>query len=90
MTETLIDGVSINKCRPNEAPAGPLGALAFLYNHLRENSGLYEMPEKLLVSSGAITGVHDSHVGAVGELCYDGFETQTIRLVDGAKNGDVS
>lgn len=84
VTETRIDGEHINKCPPNAAPAGPLGALAFLFNHLGANSALYDLPETLFVSSGAITGVHESHVGAVGELDYEGFEIQTIRLVDGA------
>lgn len=84
MTETRIDGAVINRCRPNAAPAGPLGALAFLFNHLRENADLYDLSETIYVSSGAITGVHESHVGAVGELDYEGFETQTIRLIDGA------
>lgn len=87
VTETRIDGEIINKCPPNSAPAGPLGALVFLFNHLRANVDLYDLPETLYVSSGAITGVHESHVGAVGELEYEGFETQSIRLVDRAASG---
>lgn len=84
MTETRIDGETINACAPHPAPAGPLGALAFLLNHLKSHAELYEMSDTLLVSSGAITGVHQSHAGAVGELDYKDHEVQTIRLVPGA------
>ena len=84
MTETRIDGTTINRCKPAASPSGPLGALAFLLNHLGAHSELYELPKSLYVSSGAITGVHDSHVGAVGELDYDGFDCLSVRLVGGA------
>ena len=47
------------------------------------NQDLYDLPDSLLVSSGAITGVHQSHVGAVGEFEYSNLETQMIRLVSG-------
>jgi len=80
-TETRIDGVSVGKNVPGAPPDGPLGALAFLFNHLLANANLYQLPDTLLVSSGAISGVHESHVGAFGVMNYADMEQLDIRFV---------
>jgi len=80
-TETRIDGVSVGKNVPGAPPGGPLGALTFLLNHLLSNADLYRLPDTLLVSSGAITGVHESHVGALGMMNYADIEQLDIRFV---------
>lgn len=80
-TETRIDGKSVGKSQPGSPPGGPLGALAFLLNHLNAWNGRYKLPETLLVSSGAITGVHESHVGALGTMNYSGLEQLDIRFI---------
>ncbi len=79
--ETRIDGVSVGVSKPGAPPGGPLGALVFLYNHLKTHSYLYELPETLLVSSGAISGVHESHVGAFGTMNYKDLEQLDVRFV---------
>lgn len=81
MTETIIDWTSVGKTAPGAPPGGPLGALTFLYHHLQAQSHLYNLPETLLVSSGAITGVHESQVGALGEMIYADLQKLQIRFV---------
>jgi 2-keto-4-pentenoate hydratase len=80
-TETIIDGKSVGKAVPGSPPGGPIGALTFLLNHLGSHAGMYNLPDTLLVSSGAITGVHQSQAGALGEIIYAGLEKIDIRLV---------
>ncbi len=81
MVETRIDNEFIGKCIPNQGAHGPLGALAFLLNHLRDNPDMYDLPDVLYVSSGAITGVHQSRVGTSCEMIYEDFEILKVSLV---------
>lgn len=81
MTETRINGESVGRKKPAMPPSGPLGALCFLLNHLNTKGDLYDLPDKLIVSSGAITGVHESTVGAVGEMEYEGVQTLGVKFV---------
>ena len=81
MVETRIDGTFIGKCSPNPVPDGPLGALAFLLEHLHANKDLYVLPDKLYVSSGAISGVHESEVGTTAEMIYEDLQTLKVQLV---------
>jgi len=79
--ETRIDNVSVGTNFPAPTPSGPLGALTFLLSHFQSHQDDYELPEAVLVSSGAITGVHESHVGALGKLTYKGLQTLEIKFV---------
>ena len=80
--ETIIDGQSVGVKSPATPPSGPLGALSFLLNHFIKNANLYEKSETLLVSSGAITGVHESHVGAIASMNYENQQDIVVRLAD--------
>lgn len=80
-TETVVDWKSVGASSPGAPPGGPLGALTFLYHHLQAHPELYDLPETLLVSSGAITGVHESQVGALGEMIYADLQKLKVRFV---------
>lgn len=87
--ETIIDGESVGLKSPGAPPSGPLGALAFLLNHFKAHNELYDLPETIFVSSGAITGVHESYVGAIGEMAYKGQETLKVKLVTNSNLVDI-
>ncbi len=64
----IIDNVTFG---PNNAKPefdGPLGATKFLVEKLKARG--YQIPVGTLVSSGAITGVHDASVGAQSTILF--------------------
>jgi len=75
-----IDGEPIGDAHPNEGEAGPLGALRFLLNHLIEYGHHYDLSRPIYFTSGAITGVHQSHVGTRCEINYKGLGAFTLTL----------
>lgn len=75
-----IDGREVGKAAPKPGDDGPLGALAFLLNRLRKTGAA--LPGKgLLVSSGAITGVHRSEAGSIGHIDFGRFGRFDIAMV---------
>jgi len=58
---------------------GPLGAVKFLIEHLRQHK--YDIPKGTLVSTGAITGVHQAFVKAKSRVIFDGLGSMNITLV---------
>ncbi|MGB3456721.1 MAG: hypothetical protein WBG08_05365 [Litorimonas sp.] len=81
MTVTMtIDGQHIGRTQPNPGAGGPLGALMFLLNHIRMHGLARDLPDEILLSSGAITGVHRADVGAVGRIDYDELGSMSITL----------
>ncbi|HEY0029036.1 MAG TPA: 2-keto-4-pentenoate hydratase [Allosphingosinicella sp.] len=77
--ETLIDGASVGKGRAENFPDGAIGAARFLFE-LMARRGIALQPGQW-VSSGAVTGVHDSRPGQRVEARFaDGF-TVTCNLV---------
>jgi len=74
-----IDGEVIGRKPALPGLDGPLGAVKFLIEHLKAQgtkdlSGLY-------VSSGAITGVHDSRIGATSKVTFAGVGEMTLDIV---------
>lgn len=78
---TIIDGTLVGQGVAKNGADGPLGALTFLLNHLREYRNQLALPDRLIVSSGAITGVHDSHVGTCGEIEFEGVGRFSLSMV---------
>jgi len=81
---TSIDRQTVGKTRVKSSGNGPLGALRFLLNHLR-NAPYNALPDALWVSSGAITGVHEAPVGSTCCMVYEGLGVIGLRMV--AKTG---
>lgn len=74
-----IDGETVGRKAALPGLDGPLGAVKFLIEYLRANgesdlSGLY-------VSSGAITGVHDSKIGASSTVTFEGIGKIDLEIV---------
>ena len=65
-----IDGVEIGRATPGLGENGPLGALRQTINHLISRKGEIDLPKKCLISSGAVTGVHQSKVGTVSKIRF--------------------
>jgi len=68
-----IDRERIGDAHPKEGEGGPLGALRFLLNHLRDYGHNYDLTGSVYFTSGAITGVHESHVGTSCDINYEGL-----------------
>jgi len=68
-----IDGERIGDAYPKEGEGGPLGALRFLLNHLRDYGHNYDLTGSVYFTSGAITGVHESRVGTSCDINYEGL-----------------
>lgn len=75
-----IDGERIGDAYPKAGENGPLGALRFLLNHLSLHKQHYDLSGKIYFSSGAITGVHESHVGTSCLMTYEGLGAFTIQM----------
>ena len=58
---------------------GPLGAVKFLIEQLKHRG--YSIEPGTLVSSGAITGVHDAFVGAKSLIEFDGLGEVHLELI---------
>lgn len=77
---TIIDKELIWRTRVNSGEDGPLGVLLFLLNYLRDKS-YGELPDTLWLSSGAITGVHQSGVGSSCQIVYEDIGVLNLRMV---------
>lgn len=75
-----IDGVPIGHTSPKPDENGPLGALRFLLNHLRQGA-----PQPLAggayLCSGAITGVHEADIGTTGHFDYGALGAFNVSFV---------
>ncbi|WDI30081.1 hypothetical protein PUV54_08935 [Hyphococcus flavus] len=70
--ETFIDGQSVGKESPASIPGGPLESLRFLLE-LSAQRGL-PLQKGMVISTGAITGVHVAHVGQTANIVFDDVE----------------
>lgn len=59
--------------------AGPYGAAKFLIEQLKQRG--YDIEPGTYISSGAITGVHDSNVGSFSTITFEGFGSFELSLV---------
>lgn len=69
--ETFIEGVSVGKGTPASLPGGPGAAMAFLLNHLAERGRPGRAGD--LVSTGAVTGIHDIAAGQSARVNFGAF-----------------
>jgi len=68
--ETFIEGESVGKGGADAGDDGPLDALAFLAEHLAKRGKPLKAGQ--LVSTGAVTGVHDIRVGQHSRVNFNG------------------
>jgi 2-keto-4-pentenoate hydratase len=68
--ETFIDDKSVGAGGASAAADGPLDALAFLLGHLAERGKPLKVGQ--LVSTGAVTGVHDIRIGQHSRVSFNG------------------
>lgn len=76
-----IDDEEIGHTTPNAGDAGPLGALRFALNHFIAMKGQIDLPENCLISSGAITGVHQSHAGTTSTIKFGDMAEYELKMV---------
>jgi 2-keto-4-pentenoate hydratase len=77
---TEIDEEPVGKGRPSSLPGGgPMAGLRFLLEHLARRGRPLKAGQ--LVSSGAVTGVHDIRTGQVAEITFPGCGEIRCRAV---------
>jgi len=76
-----IDDVEIGRATPNPGENGPLGALRFILNHFIGLKGQIDLPKDCLISSGAITGVHQSHAGTKSTIKFGDLAEYELKMV---------
>lgn len=76
-----IDGELIGQKPVNPGEGGPLDALRFLLNHLQNQAPETALPDSLILSSGAITGVHRAEPGSVSVLDYRPHGSFKVNMV---------
>ncbi len=67
---------------PTTSPAGmagPYGAAKFLIEQLKQRG--YDIEPGTYISSGAITGVHDSNVGSSSTITFEGLGSFDLNLI---------
>jgi len=69
--ETFIDGVSVGRGTAASIPGGPASALAFLLNNLASRGRPARAGD--LISTGAVTGVHDIVAGQSARITFGAF-----------------
>ncbi|MGH6951991.1 MAG: 2-keto-4-pentenoate hydratase, partial [Vitreimonas sp.] len=83
--ETFIEGASVGKGGASAAPDGPLDALVFLLVHLAKRGKPLKAGQ--LVSTGAVTGVHDIRAGQHSRVSFNGSGDIFCSAVKAAPNG---
>jgi 2-keto-4-pentenoate hydratase len=76
---TAINGEVVGTGAANSIPGGPLAGLTFLLSHLAERGRPLRRGQ--LVSSGAITGVHDILAGQSSTITFEGCGSIDCRAV---------
>lgn len=69
--KVMIDGALVGDATANSIPGGPLAALRFLLG-LAAARGI-ELPEGTLISTGAVTGIHDVLVSSAARVDFGPF-----------------
>jgi len=86
---TLIDGKVIAESNAGAIPGGPVESLRFLL----ENAAQRGMPlaKGMVISSGAVTGVHEARIGETATVRFEGLPSITCTLVAAkpAKHGAI-
>lgn len=74
-----IDGEIIGSKPTGAGEAGPFGAVIFMLNHMRRHS--IDVSPGTLVSTGAISGVHETVIGSHSVIEFEGLGTMKVDLV---------
>jgi len=74
-----IDGSRVGTASAAAIPGGPLAAMRFLID-LSARRGV-ELPEGTLISSGAVTGVHEVGIGSRSNIEFAGFGRFDVEFV---------
>lgn len=83
--ETFIDGASVGIGHANATDDGPLDALVFLAKHLAKRGKPLKVGQ--LISTGAVTGVHDIRIGQRSRVSFNGSGDILCSAVKAAPNG---
>jgi 2-keto-4-pentenoate hydratase len=83
--ETFIEGQSVGKGSASTTSDGPLDALAFLLGHLARRGKPLRAGQ--LVSTGAVTGVHDIRIGQRARVNFNGSGDILVTAVRAEANG---
>lgn len=83
--ETFIEDKSVGSGRANGGPDGPLDALVFLLGHLAQRGRPLRTGQ--LVSTGAVTGVHDIAIGQRSRVSFNGSGDILCAAVKATPNG---
>ena len=76
-----IDGKEIGRKHPTEGEGGPLGALRHILNHFAVHKDNLDLPETVLISSGAVTGVHQSYAGTTSKIKFGDLAEYELSMV---------
>lgn len=76
---THIDGELVGECPAGTGLSGPFGAVIFLLNHMRAQG--MTVPDGTRISTGAITGVHDTKIGTHSVIKFEGLGEMQVDLV---------
>ena len=76
--EAAIDGEAVGRGAASAFPDGPLGSVRYLIEHLLERGIVIE--PGLLISTGAITGVHEITNGQAFEAKFGDFDTINCKI----------
>ncbi len=71
LCETIIDGVSVGRGAVDELPGGPFEAIRFIAQHAARRGRPLTAGD--LISTGAVTGVHDIRVGQTAVVRFQGL-----------------
>jgi 2-keto-4-pentenoate hydratase len=83
--ETFIEGALVGAGGASSADDGPLDALVFLLGHLAARNRPLRAGQ--LVSTGAVTGVHDITIGQHSRVSFNGSGDILCSAVKAAPNG---
>jgi len=75
---TIVDGTQHGPVKITSELEGPIGATKFLIEHLKQRN--YKIDKGTYISSGAITGIHDSVVGSQATLIFTDLGTLNIKI----------
>ncbi len=77
-----IDDVETGRASPTLAEQGALGALRYALNHMSTHRGAMALPETVLISSGAITGVHPAGVGSTAKVQFGDITSFALTMTE--------
>lgn len=76
-----IDGERIGHGPAKTAEGGPLDALRFFLDHVAGGGLGDDVPDSVLVSSGAVTGVHSAQAGTSAHIAFAELGSFTLKMV---------